>query len=330
MFIKSIIVIILISITGYIFKQDTFLLGLSYISGILFYLGLIALIVFWILKKFKNKEIAVERRKKVNFIVGISLVAQIFFSFSGIAVKTDFNKVNYSTNFEGKIAPEISEKKIKLNIEANVPDGAIFETTLMGKKGKEIAVTTQNIAIKDGKGELIVDISDWNYGYLTAISNFKFNSNKFEQPENIKVLYGKVGERMEGTFAIKNTSNGYNGVLKYEKIAYPNFEFLKENNEENFRNIIKEILSEKTIKNLIVDVKILDLDRIEIIVSKKWYYLSKTQKQQLAEQLAPVFRELAAQNYQIKNEIIAPLFFMNSAGEEVASPNMFGGYDIKE
>ena len=60
MFIKSIIVIILISITGYIFKQDTFLLGLSYISGILFYLGLIALIVFWILKKFKNKEIAVK------------------------------------------------------------------------------------------------------------------------------------------------------------------------------------------------------------------------------------------------------------------------------
>lgn len=40
-------------------------------------------------------------------------------------------KEKYSTDFNGKISPEVLDGKIKLEITANVPDGAILETTLV-------------------------------------------------------------------------------------------------------------------------------------------------------------------------------------------------------
>lgn len=64
-------------------------------------------------------------------------------------------KEKYSTTFNGKISPEVLDGKIKLEITANVPDGAILETTLVGYKGKEPAFNVQNIVIKDGKGEFL-------------------------------------------------------------------------------------------------------------------------------------------------------------------------------
>lgn len=87
-------------------------------------------------------------------------------------------KEKFPTNFDGKISPIVQEGQVKLEITANVPDGAILETTLVGYKGKEPTFNVQNIVIKDGKGEFIADISDWNHGYLSAMAMFRFNSDE--------------------------------------------------------------------------------------------------------------------------------------------------------
>lgn len=241
-------------------------------------------------------------------------------------------KEKYSTTFNGKISPEILDGKIKLEITANVPDGAILETTLVGYKGKEPAFNVQNIVIKDGKGEFLADISEWNHGYLSAMSMFRFNSDEIVQPKNIKALYGEHGEKMEGAFIQENHLKGYNGILKYKQIAYPSYEVLRAENKSNFNYIIANTFKDVP-KSIINNIELLELTkhsiRIDIIVGNGWYKLSSSQKEKLVTQLSLAFKELAVKNYQAANNENVAVFFMSKSGKEVATPKAFGGYEIK-
>lgn len=240
--------------------------------------------------------------------------------------------MKYGTNFDGKIAPQILDGKIKLEIIANVPDGAILETTLVGYKEKEPAFNVQNIVIKDGKGEFIADISEWNHGYLSAMAIFRFNSNEIVQSKNIKALYGEYGEKMEGTFVQENHLKGYNGILKYKQIPYPSYEVLRAENKSNFNYIIINTFKDVP-KSIVKDIEILELTdysiRVNIIVGDGGYTLSLPQKEKLVTQLSSAFKELAVKNYQATNSENVAVFFMSKSGNEVAAPKVCGGYEIK-
>lgn len=241
-------------------------------------------------------------------------------------------EIKYGTSFDGKIVPQISDGKIKLEIMANVPDGAILETTLVGYKGKEPTFNVQNIVIKDGKGEFIADISDWNHGYLSAMAMFRFNSDEIIQPKNIKALYGEHGEKMEGVFIQENHLKGYNGILKYKQIPYPSYEVLRAENKDNFNYIIINTFKDVP-KSIVNDIQLLELTnysiRVNIVVGDGWYNLSLSQKEKLVTQLSSAFKELAVKNYQAANNENVVVFFMSKSGNEVAAPKAFGGYEIK-
>ena len=258
--------------------------------------------------------------KKIIFLL------LIFFLFIGCG------KEKFSTNFDGKISPVVQEGQVKLEITANVPDGAILETTLVGYKGKEPAFNVQNIVIKDGKGEFIADISEWNHGYLSAMAMFRFNSNEIVQPKNIKVLYGEHGEKMEGAFIQENHLKGYNGILKYKQIPYPSYEVLRAENKSNFNYIIINTFKDVP-KSIVKDIEILELTdysiRVNIIVGDGWFTLSLPQKEKLVTQLSSAFKELAVKNYQAANSENVAVFFMSKSGNEVAAPKVFGGYEIR-
>lgn len=280
----------------------------------------------------KDSRCKKEVKKKWLLIVLTFLVVFFGCIFINRNSNEKILEMRYSTSFDGKIAPQISDGKIKLEITANVPDGAILETTLVGYKGKEPAFNVQNVVIKDGKGEFKADISEWNHGYLSAMAMFRFNSDEIVQPKNIKALYGEYGEKMEGAFVQENHLKGYNGILKYKQIAYPSYEVLRTENKDNFNYIIINTFKEVP-KSIVNDIEILKLTdysiRVNIIVGEGWYSLALPQKEKLVTQLSSAFKELAVKTYQAANSENVTVFFMSKSGKEVATPKAFGGYEIK-
>lgn len=241
-------------------------------------------------------------------------------------------KEKFSTDFDGKISPEILNGKVKLEITANVPDGAILETTLVGVKDNKPVFNVQNITIKEGKGEFIADVSDWGHGYISAMAMLRFNSDKIVQPKNVKSLYGEHGEKMTGFYTQENHLKGYNGILRYKRLAYPSFKILKSENEKNFYDTIFNTFKDVP-KTLIHNIEVLELTessiRIDVIVGGNWNYLSSKQKQQLTTQISSTLKNIAVANYQSSSTEMATVFFMSKSGNEVATPKAFGGYDIK-
>lgn len=265
---------------------------------------------------------------KISIIISFLIIALI----NMLPEPTKNQTKNYSVEFSGKLVPTIIDNKVKLEILANVPDGAIMKTTLVGQRGETPAFEVQQVVMKDGKGEFIADVSDWEHGYLAAMSLLRFNADEIIQPDNVKELYGEHGEKMKGIFTQENHLKGFNGILKYSRIAYPSFEILKSEHKDRFENLLKNTFLKKA-KQLVSNVEILELTdysiRIDIIVNKNWDKLSLAQKERVVNNFVNAIKEFAVNNYQALNETQAVVFFMDKRGNEVAAPKTFGGYEIK-
>lgn len=164
------------------------------------------------------------------------------------------------------------------------------------------------------------------------MSLLRFNADEIIQPDNVKELYGEHGEKMKGIFTQENHLKGFNGLLKYSRIAYPSFEILKSEHKDRFENILKNSFL-KNAKQLVSNIEILELTdysiRVDIIVNKNWNKLSLMQKEQIVNTFVNAIKELSVSNYQALNESQIVVFFMDKRGNEVAAPKIFVGYEIK-
>ena len=185
------------------------------------------------------------------------------------------------------------------------------------------------IIIEDAK-KIKIDSGVYTKGYFISKfnPNFKKLFNKIKLANYMSIL---IEEKNGLSDKIVKVDNRYSNKIlsKLDELLFEN-----EENQVFFENIINEAIYEGVFKDFIESIKILKTTKnsieINAVIGQKWYSLSKDKKQQLAEQLAPTFKELAVNTYQVKDKVMASVIFINSTGEEVASPNMFGGYDIKE
>ena len=228
-------------------------------------------------------------------------------------------------DFKGEMKLKAEEGKIHVNISSNVPDGAIFEVSVMDAN---LNIVSEFLAIKNGVIEHTFDVSKWEAGEVVGMAMFRFNLDDHPQPDSIKAIYGQFGEKMTGSLAKDHNQNGKNGVIENVTIAYPSESAVKEKKAEQFTVAINEIINVSN--GVIVDISPKYNDDnwqlVNVVVSDAWYYSAEHEKERFAEQIGSTVETI------IKNAEIADyagVYFVDTFGKTVAEPKVLGGYKIK-
>ncbi|MEH7122075.1 hypothetical protein V7127_02400 [Bacillus sp. JJ1773] len=236
-------------------------------------------------------------------------------------------KLKKQLNFEGKIAASVNGNKITVSIDSNVPDGGIFEVSLVDGN---FNVLSDFLEIKDGKVNKDFEIpKDWGVGHIGTMAMFRFNLPEHPQPEHIKNLYGNNGEKLSGKLAVEHNQNGKNAVLETKTVAYPSEEAVLAEQEKGFDAAIDEIIN--TGNGLILDVSPRydnEWKMVNVVVSDTWYYSADHEKERFAETLGEIVQNLVI-NFSKTDENVVMVYFVDSYGKDLATPKVFGGYDIK-
>jgi hypothetical protein len=228
-------------------------------------------------------------------------------------------------DFKGEMKLKAEEGKIHVSISSNVPDGGIFEVSVMDAN---LNIVSEFLAIKSGVIEHTFDVSKWEPGEVAAMAMFRFNLDDHPQPDSIKSIYGKFGEKMTGALATEHHQNGKNGTIENVTIAYPSEAAVKEKKAEQFTEALTEIINVSN--GIIVDISPRyddgDWQLVNVVVSDSWYYSAEHEKERFAEQVGSTVEVI------IKNEAIsdsASVYFVDTFGKTVAEPKILGGYKIK-
>ena len=241
-------------------------------------------------------------------------------------------KEKISETLVAQINSEVIDNKVIVSLEANTPDGAIFETSLFSDIDG-IKMITEDIVINSGKGkkEFIIP-EDWEIGYIGGISMFRFNSEENPQPEIVKKIYGEFGEKLKGTLAVENNLKGYNANLKIEPFPYPNKEKVMTKINEEIDSTLKEIktASEELIIKMVEEKGNEEISIVRIIVTDNWYNLENFEKEKIAELFGDLTRGLYVNTGKAKEIDQVTIIFQDTSGEELAISKTFGGYEIKK
>ena len=331
---------------------------LGVISILVFLASIVMMVVFLILKVVK-KDVKYNKNLKISLLVLIGSLAVTIFCLVMDDSPSDKEKPITSTEKEVVKEKKIVEKKIEekkeivkkekytselkadiskivdkdkgtvfVTINANTPDGAIFETTLLTGN---LDILTDNIVIKNGVGRHLFTIpKEWGITYITGISMFRFNAEDIKQPEEVIKLYGEQGEKMKGSLAVENHLKGYNGSLKIEPFGFPSAEAVEKENAKLFNAAMKEIIN---IGNGII-IKINHSEEsgvkiVDVVVGDIWYHSENYEKERLAEQVANTIKKIYVNTGKSKDGKEVMVYFIDSYGKSLASPKTFGGYKIE-
>lgn len=228
-------------------------------------------------------------------------------------------------DFKGEMKLKTEEGKIHVSISSNVPDGGIFEVSVMDVN---LNAVSEFLTIKGGVIEHTFDVSKWEPGEVAAMAMFRFNLDDHPQPDSIKAIYGQFGEKMTGALATDHHQNGKNGSIKTVTIAYPSEAAVKEKKAEQFTVALTEII--RVSNGIIVDISPRYNDAnwnlVNVTVSDSWYYSAEHEKERFAEQVGSTVEKI------IKNAGVsdsANVYFVDTFGKTVAEPKLLGGYKIK-
>lgn len=228
-------------------------------------------------------------------------------------------------DFKGEMKLKAEEGKILVSISSNVPDGGIFEVSVMDTN---LNTVSEFLTIKNGVIEHTFDVSKWEPGEVAAMAMFRFNLDDHPQPDSIKAIYGQFGEKMTGALATAHHQNGNNGSIKNVTIAYPSEAAVKEKKAEQFTLALTEII--KVSNGIIVDISPRYNDAnwklVNVVVSDSWYYSAEHEKERFAEQVGSTV-EIIIKNAGISDS--ASVYFVDTFGKTVAEPKLLGGYKIK-
>lgn len=228
--------------------------------------------------------------------------------------------------FEGTMKTTASEGKVAVEIVTNVPDGAIFEVMVMDGN---LNMKSDFIEAKDGKVSKSFEIpSDWEPAHFASTAMFRFNLEEHPQPDNIKEIYGEVGEKMTGDLVDENNLDGKNATIEGNTVAYPSEEVVQASMDEKFNQAISEM--KELSEGIIIDVrkKYDDWMIVDVVVSDSWYYSPDHEKERFAEQIGETVQNLV--NNSGKQDGSISVYFVDSYGSELASPKMLGGWKIKK
>lgn len=331
---------------------------LGVISILVFLSSIVMMVVFLILKVVK-KDVKYNKNLKISLLALIGSLVVTIFCLVMDDSPSDKEKPITSTEKEVVKEKKIVEKKVEekkeiikkekytselkadiskivdkdkgtvfVTINANTPDGAIFETTLLTGN---LDMLTDNIVIKNGVGKHLFTIpKEWGITYITGISMFRFNAEDIKQPEEVIKLYGEHGEKMKGSLAVANHLEGYNGNLKIEPFGFPSAEAVEKENAKLFNAAMKEIVGMSD--GIIIKINRSEDDTIkmvDVVISDSWYHSENYEKERFAEQIASMIKRIYINTGKSKDGKEVMVYFVDSYGKSLASPKTFGGYKIE-
>lgn len=235
-------------------------------------------------------------------------------------------KLKELLNFKGTIDAKVKNDKVVVSIDSNVPDGGIFEVTLMNGK---IDVIDEFIKIKDGKITKEFTIpKKWGVGYIATSAMFRFNYEKQPQPESIKKIYGDKGEKLTGKLVSKY-KNGNSATLKTITVPYPNKAAVLAEQNKEFNKTIDSLVKASSGVILGVEPRYnTKWDMVNVVVSDSWYYSADYEKERFAEQVGETVQKLVINSGKAKDPVM--VYFVDSYNKDVATPKVFGGWKIKK
>lgn len=228
-------------------------------------------------------------------------------------------------DFKGEIKLKAEEGKIHVNVSSNAPDGAIFEVVVMNGK---LDVVSEFLAIKNGVIEHTFDVSNWEVGEVVGSAILNFHLEDHPQPDNIKAIYGQLGEKMTGSLVKETDKGGKIGSIDEVYISYPSESAVKEKKAEQFKVAINEII--EVGGGIIVDISPRynddNWELVNVVVSDTWYYSAEHEKERFAEQIGSLV-QLAIKNAGLDDS--AGVYLVDTFGKTVAKPKVLGGYEIE-
>lgn len=228
-------------------------------------------------------------------------------------------------NFKGTVSSKVVDKKITVSINANVPDGGVFEVFVLND---ELKTLSDYITIKDGKIEKVFDIpEDWGVGHISTSALFRFNLDEHPQPDTIKSYYGEKGEKLTGSLVTDNNQGGKSASLETHIIAYPSEEAVAKKVDESFNAAIDEIISVGEGIILSISPRYDNWEIVNIIISDDWYYSPEHEKERFVEQVGGAVENIILSSEKASGSV--NVYFVDTFGKDLATPKMFGGYKIK-
>jgi len=231
--------------------------------------------------------------------------------------------------FKGAIDLKVDNDKVIMTINSNVPDGGIFEVSLMNGK---FDVLSEFIPIKDGKIVKEFKIpKDWGIGYVSGMAMFRFNLKDHLQPDHIKEVYGEKGEKMLGDQAAETTDSGYNGTIEPIIIAYPDEATVKSKQKELLLQAFNEMIKSSNGVILKIQPHFEDNDwsSVAVTVSDAWYYSAEHEKERFAEQVGSAIESVIRSAGAVNKDDYVSVYFYDTYQKELATPKILGGYKIK-
>ncbi|TCO69548.1 hypothetical protein [Marinisporobacter balticus] len=310
--------------------------------GVLGFLVCLVVLIYRFIKKKPKKPIVIGLGLSLClFILGVSMDSSPSKTDAAIANEKPENKQVEEVKKESKeeslkefkatMSLKVEEKNVIATIETNAPNGTLLETSLMNADMNNFKSLSEFIEVKDGKATHTFNVSDWPTGYIGGIASMRFDLKDHPQPPNILEFYGEKGEKAEG-IQIEDAHDDFKyGKLENITIAYPSEAAVKEKLDKLFIDTLNEMISKS--EGVIIDIKpatINDWSIVYVTVSDSWYYSPKHEQERFAEQIANTVQTVLYNCEKVKKDSAVSVYYYDTYKKKLASPKMFGGYEIEE
>ena len=226
--------------------------------------------------------------------------------------KTENNaKPNNNVKFKGDLIVTNEDRKLKVNLNTNSPDDAIFTIFVTTS---DFNTLSENIIIKNGRAEQIFNIpKEWGNTAVAVSAVLTFKNNEIKQPEKVKEFFKNEGV-----------------ILETKTIDIPSKEIVQQTKENTYQNTKKELI--KASNGLILKIEeFQDENRVAVIVifDNIWYQIEKYEKEEIVNTLDPALKNLVASTKNISPDKVF-VFYKNRSSKNLVNRTMFGNLEIIE
>ncbi len=227
-------------------------------------------------------------------------------------IKTENNaKPDNNVKFKGDLIVTNEDRKLKVNLNTNSPDDAIFTVFVTTN---DFNTLSENIIIKNGRAEQIFNIpKEWGNITVAVSAVLTFKNNEIKQPEKVKEFFKNEGV-----------------ILETKTIDIPSKEIVQQTKENTYQNTKKELI--KASNGLILKIEeFQDENRVAVIVifDNIWYQIEKYEKEEIVNTLDPALKNLVASTKNISPDKVF-VFYQNKNHKDLVNRTMFGNLEIIE
>ena len=226
--------------------------------------------------------------------------------------KTENNaKPDNNVKFKGDLIVTNEDRKLKVNLNTNSPDDAIFTVFVTTS---DFNTLSENIIIKNGRAEQIFNIpKEWGNIAVAVSAVLTFKNNEIKQSEKVKEFFKNEGV-----------------TLETKTIDIPSKEIVQQTKENTYQNTKKELI--KASNGLILKIEeFQDENRVAVIVifDNIWYQIEKYEKEEIVNTLDPALKNLVASTKNISPDKVF-VFYKNRNSKNIINRTMFGKLEILE